>query len=397
MNSRVKNYNILVPCVCALLFFLGFELGGYQIALLKVAEEFSLSDGNMGSLVAMQYIGIVVAPLVFGRVADKVGKKRIILIFMGIFILGCMVIVNIPSTISFIIGIFILGCGYSVCESVGTAALSDLRPEAPERYMNLSQCFFSLGAVVSPIVCNYLIDAVGFSWRVVFWVCSGAYLILLVPVFLSRFRDPVKETQATSPEPRRKFSYLCLLTVPFLSLFFAMFLTSCIENGVPYFVDLFFVREFNSPDTSAKALSCFWLASIVARFGASFLSRQKYVLMTVCFGVCILAGGVLFLAGTIPLSVFCFIVLGIMTGPAFPMLMSMGTTLYQGNSGTVVSILMTASGAGGALAPALMGFLSDAAGVRAALLMSSVVAALALGAFIIHGKSTQYGKRKITV
>ena len=46
----------------------------------------------------------------------------------------------------YVIGAVCVGAGYSVCESVSSAVLSELDAEKGARYINLSQALLSLGA-----------------------------------------------------------------------------------------------------------------------------------------------------------------------------------------------------------------------------------------------------------
>ena len=57
------------------IFMNGFETGGYQAALLYVGQEFDLSIGQQGMLAAVQLFATMIAPLLLGPLADKIGKK----------------------------------------------------------------------------------------------------------------------------------------------------------------------------------------------------------------------------------------------------------------------------------------------------------------------------------
>jgi MFS family permease len=81
-NPRLK---LLVPAVSGLAFFLGIELGSFNLVLLDVAASFSLNTGIMGILVTAQYIAVTITPIVIGRIADHAGKKKTLLVFIPVF------------------------------------------------------------------------------------------------------------------------------------------------------------------------------------------------------------------------------------------------------------------------------------------------------------------------
>ena len=63
------------------IFMNGFETGGYQAALLYVGQEFDLSIGQQGMLAAVQLFATMIAPLLLGPLADKIGKKIMLVFF----------------------------------------------------------------------------------------------------------------------------------------------------------------------------------------------------------------------------------------------------------------------------------------------------------------------------
>jgi MFS family permease len=59
-------------------------------------------------MVTSQYIAITIAPLLFGWIADRIGKKPILLLFMLIFASACFFTALSNSALFFIIGVFLL-------------------------------------------------------------------------------------------------------------------------------------------------------------------------------------------------------------------------------------------------------------------------------------------------
>lgn len=98
------------------------------------------------------------------------------------------------------IGAVCVGAGYSVCESVSSAVLSELDAKKGARYINLSQALLSLGAVISPFLVQWLQKSRHVSWRLPFLICAAAYtllaLLLLLTVFPKRQALTQKEAKA---------------------------------------------------------------------------------------------------------------------------------------------------------------------------------------------------------
>ncbi|NCC13416.1 MAG: MFS transporter, partial [Spirochaetia bacterium] len=146
MNKK-KYLDRKILFSCLLHFSIGFEMGGFQVVLRTMAEFFSLERIDSGFLVSAQYVGIILMPALIGRIADRVGKKRTLVVFMLVFSIGAFM-VGVSSWLGItVLGLLFIGSGYGVAESVSTALLGDHYKENADRYINLSQAFLCIGAV----------------------------------------------------------------------------------------------------------------------------------------------------------------------------------------------------------------------------------------------------------
>jgi fucose permease len=348
---------LFIPAVCGIAFFLGFESGGFQLVLINVASDFALTTTMMGVLVASQYTAITIAPLLFGWIADKIGKRPVLLIFMPVFVGGCLLTASSGSIAVFIPGVFLIGAGYSVCECIASSAVSDLFPGHENKYLNIMQSAFSLGAVGSPLLFSWLISSHEFTWRSVFLFAGCGYVLLYPLMILSRCEKPkaVQHKGALGTMFHSRF---------LLVLLFSMLIYVAMETGVAYFADSFFVMEYANTEIGAYAISGYWFAMAVSRFCFSRIKMKPRAMVLLGF----LASGFLFalllflnnqwfLLGT-------FVMLGAMMGPVWPMIVGIGTSSYRKTSGTIASILTAAGGLGGALAPVLIGAVAEQTGMN---------------------------------
>ena len=146
----------VLALLCTVLFFYGFYLGGVQLVISEVSREYGQNAAGMGGLVAAQHVAAVVLPVVLGALADRIGKKPVLCIFAAVFAVGCFLAGLSKNLGVYVIGAVCVGAGYSVCESVSSAVLSELDAEKGARYINLSQALLSLGAVISPFLVQWL-------------------------------------------------------------------------------------------------------------------------------------------------------------------------------------------------------------------------------------------------
>jgi len=357
----------------ALAFFLGFEAGGFQLALLKVSLEYSIASKWMGGLVAVQYTAIIIFPLLLGRLSDRIGKKTVLLMFVATFMAGCLTVVSIPHLAGFIVGIFVLGAGFSMSEATFTAAIADMYGKQQGKYHNLVQAFFCMGAMSGPIASDYAIQNYGFSWHVVFVACGTAYAVIFVLILFTEFAEVAPAAESLHPGAARH-SYWILATPVLASLLVAITMYVAMENGFAFFFDLLFVQKLGAPELSASAISLFWLAMMLGRLLGSLLHRYEKTVIRVLF-LCVSVFSVAIALSSNPMLslVLCF-VLGFSHGPIWPFIISLTAKEYPQDTGLAAGFMMAGSGAGGALSPILMGYLAGIFGIQYSFFMLSLVA-----------------------
>lgn len=234
MEKR-ENKKLLFAVLSFCMFAFGLQIGGFQMVLLSVATEYELSNTLMGSLVTIQYIAVMIAPVVFGSMSDKRGRKNVLIVFSCVFILGCVTVIAIPNIMGFLCGIFLIGCGASVGWGTVSSALADTFQEKAGMYINLSFCFYSLGALVSPHINTSLMGGMGFSWRICFIVAASAVAVgTLLVCFLKFSPQPV----FTRVEGGAKKELRFLGSIVFITLFVSMLTYCFIENGIGFFANV---------------------------------------------------------------------------------------------------------------------------------------------------------------
>ena len=378
----------LLPLVAAMCFFLGFETAGYQTTVLSVSREYQVDSAMMGLMIAAQYIAIMLMPLIFGRLSDSIGKKKVLLIAMPMFLTGCLIAACSRSALVFTAGVFVIGGGFSICECVSSAALVDAAPDKADRSLNITQLLFSLGAVAGPLITQWLMDR-GVSWRAPFFICAGAYLILFLLFWFTE--TPVPAIMA--PREENGSVKRVLFRKGFLLLAVAMILYVGLENGIVYFAEAMFAQELAAPAMGSYAISAFWLCMAGSRlvFGLFRYSAAKVLLSCQLLICAALAALILVKTPYFALALFGFA--GACAGPTWPLIFSMASRAVPEHTGAASSILSFSCGLGGALSPIALGFISQSAGMKNTYLLLIIMGLCGFIAVFIrnrkHGKQTR--------
>lgn len=366
MNRRTR-----MTIICfAVLFLLGFEAGGFQISLLKIVEAVGLSAGVSGVLVSAQYGAIIIMPLLIGGIADRKGKRKVLAVFSLIFGIGCIAMANVRPFAALLFSAFAIGTGYSVCESMISALLAELYQEESGKYLNISQCFFSLGAMISPQLLEFGSEHLGWSYQSLFLICGAAGLLVGLAT-IPEARGEVGKT-AEAQENSVKIGKEILLLAA------GLFVYSSLEGGVSYYMDGFVSRELMQPSHAANMLSLFWLFMILGRLVSGMLYRYRRQLLNICLLGTGLSLGVLILMPSLAMGYLCFSLVGFFLASVWPNLMGLAVESYEGNSAQAAGILSTGGGMGAVLSPLMLGVLMDGAGLRVGFAVLGVLAVLGM-------------------
>ena len=111
-----------------IIFFNGFESGGYQASLWSIGQEYDLSTTSMGIFAAVELLADMLAPLLLGAWADSVGKKRSMTVALVVQLIATAVVWLVPFRNLFVVGMFVLGLTTSALQFIAIAALADAYP-----------------------------------------------------------------------------------------------------------------------------------------------------------------------------------------------------------------------------------------------------------------------------
>lgn len=376
---------------------LGILFGGFQYALLKMAIELNISKTLMGTMASIFFAALTAGPAMTGYLADKKGKKSVILMALSMITLGAVICITGQSASMIFIGVATVGMGTGTLESTYTAALSDYDPACAGKNVNLNQAVLSLACSAIPLVLALLSKWFGFGWRSLYVICAGSALILAALVIRTRFVQPrAKDVDSSVPSETphksladdwKKPSVILLVLCVFVYIF--------LENGVAYFADAFISIDLGHEEWAAFVLSLFWLAMALSRFASGILYRYEEMLTIGGFtaGACILF--CLFLVHLVLPAAVLYFLLGLSLAPIWPFIVGKLNRMFPKDTGKMSGILLATGGVGGMISPYLMGVFADHWSVSAGFLMLGAATLTGLTMYIIVKKAESAGRKMI--
>ncbi|MDH0731034.1 aromatic acid/H+ symport family MFS transporter [Pseudomonas sichuanensis] len=181
-NARFSPFHWMVMAWCGLLLiFDGYDLFIYGVVLPTIMKEWGLTPLQAGALGSYALFGMMFGALVFGSLADRIGRKKGIAICFALFS-GATILNGFASSPSeFGIYRFFAGLG---CGGLMPNAVALMNEYAPKRLRSTLVAImfsgYSLGGMLSAGVGIFLLPR--FGWESMFF--AAAVPLLLLPVIL---------------------------------------------------------------------------------------------------------------------------------------------------------------------------------------------------------------------
>ncbi|QSO47491.1 sugar porter family MFS transporter [Alicyclobacillus mengziensis] len=183
-TSKKRVFSVFVFGALADVLF-GYDLGVVGVALLFIKVQMHLSPVLQGWVVSSLLIGAMIGGASSGKLADRFGRKPIILSTAIAFAIGAVGAALSPNVALLILFRFIMGLGVGASSVVVTIYLSEMSPtESRGNLTSLNQFMVILGILLAYIV-DYLLSPLH-AWRLMF----GIALIPAIAVFIGMYFGP---------------------------------------------------------------------------------------------------------------------------------------------------------------------------------------------------------------
>ncbi len=343
-------------------FVFGFvdNLKGPLLPELLRAEDFSYSQG--GTLMLAAYIGFILATLLTGWMADWVSNRSVLVLAGACLSLGLIGVGLAESYVLLTLCMGTIGLGLGAIEVGGNGLMVELHNAARGRYLNLLATFHGLGSLLVPVYVAWLIAA-GFAWQQIYLsVVLLAGLLTLVMLVARRDFSPGLKVDS-------KWGWGTLVRNGFNGRMGCYYLLIgayvAVELGVAaWLVEYLQQVRGMSVVSSSLYLSGFFVMIMLGRLaGSMVVERVGYLSLVsaalaggaICLSVGIFGPSQLSLA--LPLSGLCFSIV-------FPSVTAAVSELHPVNLGSILGLLFTFAGFGGALGPWIIGLVSDWQGLQ---------------------------------
>lgn len=202
---RVVHYVMLALC-CLVLFMDGYNIYVVGKIAPMIAAAYGSASTAMTSVFVLQQIGVAIGAFTAASLADRFGRKRLIVLCLAMF--GLLILLSpLARTLAEFAAIrcltgFLLAGVLPVC----IALVAEFSPRLQRaRFISIALLGFSAGAASGGIAAAWLIDI--WTWKAAFWI-GGAVPLALLPALVVALPESLQYQVNRGIRPERLLSGL---------------------------------------------------------------------------------------------------------------------------------------------------------------------------------------------
>ena len=157
----------------------GYDTGVISGALLFIPDDFKLTPFLTGAIVATLLLGAMVGAAFAGRLADRLGRRVLIIAAAIIFTVGALLAALAPTVGVLIAARFILGLAVGSAALVVPLYLSEIAPTAIRGAIASLNQLMIVGGILAAFIVNAILASSG-NWRLMLGLAAVPSMILLV-------------------------------------------------------------------------------------------------------------------------------------------------------------------------------------------------------------------------
>lgn len=182
-QQKLSRLQVLIAVLCGVVVMIdGFDAQAIGYAAPSLSHAWGLEPGQMGPVFAAGVFGMMIGALVFGPLADRFGRKRVIVICLLVFGVCSLLTTTADSLSRLFLWRLLTGVGLGGAYPNAIALTSEYSPLRHRATIIMAMFIgFGLGSAIGGAATARLIASYG--WTAVFWI-GAAVPLALIPLLL---------------------------------------------------------------------------------------------------------------------------------------------------------------------------------------------------------------------
>ncbi|TXJ99893.1 MFS transporter [Lacticaseibacillus rhamnosus] len=189
MSKKAPSHTRLIIGIGIAWLFDAMDVGMLSFVIAALHKEWQLSTVEMGWIGSVSSIGMAVGAILFGMMADRFGRKAILILTLLVFSIGSGISAFATGYGIFLVLRFIIGAGLGGELPVASTLVSESVPvEKRGRSVVLLESFWAAGWLLAAIISYFVMPIWG--WRV------ATFATGLAGLYAFYFREGIHESRA---------------------------------------------------------------------------------------------------------------------------------------------------------------------------------------------------------
>lgn len=239
----------------------------YLPAFPDMMRFFSASEDQIQGLLTWNFVGICLSGPLYGPISDSFGRKKPLLIALGLFLLGSIITLFAQSFDQMLWGRLLQGIGSGGCFTLGTAIIFDaFQEEKAIHAINQLNAIVPIIMAGAPMLGGYLNHVYGFRSN---FLAIGIFVLVSLAICLFSFEETLEKEKRKSFRIRKVLNDFkqVIFNIPFwqltlvVSLFFSGYIVFLSGTTVLFSLELG-VSKIELPFFQAAILGAWVIASL---------------------------------------------------------------------------------------------------------------------------------------
>lgn len=186
-RSRFRGFHLSLIVWCFFIILMdGYDVVIYGSIVPSLMEEWSISPVTAGAIGSYTAAGTAVGAVVFGLMADKIGRKKVIMICTIMFSLFTALSTFAGGPVLFTIMRVIAGLGLGGVMPNIIALSTEYAPKKIRgAIVSFIFCGYSIGAMAAAMISKSLLPEMG--WKPIFWI--AAIPLVFIPFLMKQLPE----------------------------------------------------------------------------------------------------------------------------------------------------------------------------------------------------------------
>ena len=362
-NHSQQSTALIRVLTCMMFFMFAMTTDAVGSIIPSLISEFDISLSAASAFHYVPMISIALGGLLLGFLADRIGRKRTIILGLVLYGFGSLLFIVGNSFVFFIVLLGMSGIGVSVFKVGALGLIGDIThsPREHTSLMNTVEGFFAVGAIVGPAVVASLITA-GISWKFLYLLAA----VICGALTLAAMWVEYPSIQQTSDKPSSMSQTMTLIKNPY-ALGFSVLIMLYVAVEVAIYVWMpTWLEDYTGPTLwlATYALTIFFILRAAGRFlGAWLLNHLAWDTVLAVLAAAILLCFAGSLAGGPGLAVWLLPLSGLFMSVMYPTLNSKGISCFpKDEHGAIAGVILFFTAFAAAIGPLAMAAVSDVFG-----------------------------------